>query len=365
MTPRSSYVPFLLLLTSACTLESLETAESAVEPLGDAPVVAKNGDGRLEVFALGSGGDLVHSYQTSLEADAPWSGWESLGGDSERIAVGQNGDGRLEVFARGDLGHMWHLWQTPGGERAWSDWHDLAGAVDDLAIARNADGRLEVFAPGSDKQMWHTWQQEGGWSAWHPMGGTVHEVAAAENADGRLEIFARGSDGGLHHNYQDPSLEEVWSGWRSLGRPHTGEITNVQAVRDVDGRLQVFATTRSDNALWSIGQIASGGWSSWRSLGGTVRDYTVALAGNGSLHVFARRADDGQLTGRAQVGEGDASDPAAPGWTPWREVPGALSTAPALAVDAQGRLNVFGRDADEKIVRTVFSGWQVWETIGE
>jgi hypothetical protein len=74
--------------------------------------------------------------------------------------VGQNTDGRLEVFVVGTEGNIWHSWQeTPNG--GWSPWGRLGNADDkgnELAAGRNADGRLEVFAIGTEKGIWHSWQ---------------------------------------------------------------------------------------------------------------------------------------------------------------------------------------------------------------
>jgi hypothetical protein len=64
------------------------------------PSVIANQDGRLEAFAISSGNQLYHKWQTSAGSNT-WSAWHSLGGvirsDSE-VAVARNSDGRLEVF---------------------------------------------------------------------------------------------------------------------------------------------------------------------------------------------------------------------------------------------------------------------------
>jgi hypothetical protein len=59
-----------------------------------------------------------------------WSGWASLGGQlgGGTPVVGRNADGRLEVFALG-VGaqgpELVHLWEDPTSATAWSGWNNL------------------------------------------------------------------------------------------------------------------------------------------------------------------------------------------------------------------------------------------------
>ncbi|WP_079079115.1 hypothetical protein [Streptomyces sp. DSM 15324] len=45
--------------------------------------------------------------------------------------------GRLEIFARGSDGAVWHKWQT-APSNGWSGWESLGGWIDRLAVAGNA-----------------------------------------------------------------------------------------------------------------------------------------------------------------------------------------------------------------------------------
>jgi hypothetical protein len=92
-------------------------------------------------------------------------------------ALARNGDGRLELFVRGNDGALWHLWQTADSS-AWSEhWisHGDAGVgfASAPALARSGDGRLELFVRGNDGALWHLWQTapSGAWSEWLPHGG--------------------------------------------------------------------------------------------------------------------------------------------------------------------------------------------------
>src|SRR5262249_55344579 len=80
------------------------------------PTVGVNADGRLEVFAVGTKGNMVTTFQTA--PNGGWSDWFSLGGNLDgRPAAAQNEDGRIEVFARSAGGDMVHAWQdAPNGK---------------------------------------------------------------------------------------------------------------------------------------------------------------------------------------------------------------------------------------------------------
>lgn len=93
--------------------------------------------GRLEVFVRGSDKALWHKWQVA--PNDGWSGWASMGGWIDRLAVGQNADGRLEVFARGSDGALWHKWQVAPND-GWSGWASLGGWIDLLAVGQNIRG---------------------------------------------------------------------------------------------------------------------------------------------------------------------------------------------------------------------------------
>ena len=122
-----------------------------MRPMQVSPALAQNRDGRLEVFMLAgqsnppTSGPLWHAWQQPQGGWSPWEPLESskqwgLGG---RPVVARNRDGRLEVFMAAD-GAVWHIWQQPQGG-GWSPWHSLEGqqylSSFELAVAAHADGR--------------------------------------------------------------------------------------------------------------------------------------------------------------------------------------------------------------------------------
>jgi hypothetical protein len=89
--------------------------------------VERDAQGQLEFFAHGADGALWKIQQTS--PNHGWSGWQSLGAPPGLTlggppVVGTNGDGRLEVFSVGTDGNVWHMWQT-SPNNGWSGWSSL------------------------------------------------------------------------------------------------------------------------------------------------------------------------------------------------------------------------------------------------
>lgn len=159
-------------------------------------------DNTLRVFAIGK--DQA-TYVIAQESGG-WGDWTSLGGKStSNPTVARNADGRLEVFVRGTNGALYHQWEK-SVNGAWSGWASLGGGVHRPFVAADADGRLEVFVRGDDAGALHRISQSGpnaGWGSWIKMGGAMAGGAsAARNEDGRLEVFVRATDGSVQHAWE-------------------------------------------------------------------------------------------------------------------------------------------------------------------
>ena len=112
----------------------------------------------------------------------PGNGWrgDDNGGNfrtvervNPRLAVARNLDGRLELFGIGHNSHVWYIsQQTPGG--GWGHWQDLGGDNIDpqLVVGNTADGRIQLFGIGRNQDVWSDWQStSSGWSGWSDFGG--------------------------------------------------------------------------------------------------------------------------------------------------------------------------------------------------
>lgn len=305
-----------------------------------------NTGGRLEVFAIGSGGKLGHIWQAPPD---PWSLWTDLGDvviQSQPTAC-LNADGRLEVVAASDnvLGHIWQTEPNNG----WSEWTPFPGepAIQSVpaAIFQNADGHLEVFSLSSpDGLLGHTWQQRTSdstsWAEWVDLGAVALESppVAFQSADGRLEIFAVDPDRTLGNVFQT-SVNNGWDQWNEFDL----QITSVPAVfQNADGHLEVFARATGGTLghVWQWQASNDNSWSDWNpELGPEIEGgVTVFQNADGRLEVFAIAAD-GNLGHMWQTAPNN-------GWSDWNDLGFALGGSPAIFQNADGRLEVFARSSD-------------------
>lgn len=77
-------------------------------------VVGRNADGRQEIFAVGD--DHAPWQKWQVAPNNGWSEWKTLGTPArdtfltDQFTVGSNQDGRQEVFAVGSDGNVWQIW---------------------------------------------------------------------------------------------------------------------------------------------------------------------------------------------------------------------------------------------------------------
>ena len=149
--------------------------------------------GRIEIFAVLSGGALAHTWQSGAEQFD--DKWHKLGVfppkfDSTPAAhpMGHSDfNGVLEVFARGTDGVVHRIWQTtcdkvknPWGPCTWNLYFEKLGssppsspqAPNPLVVSNNIHLGLEVFVVGMDSQLYHIWESERDkkWSDWQAIG---------------------------------------------------------------------------------------------------------------------------------------------------------------------------------------------------
>lgn len=124
--------------------------------------VGINLDGRFEIVVHGVDGAFWHRWQTAPTLAGSWSGWTRMPGlDNVAMpAVARNADGRLEVFGV-TPGTNWVVSRaqtTAGG--GWGSWRALMDtSVGPLDVGINSDQRLEVFSVHPTTHLvQHRWQ---------------------------------------------------------------------------------------------------------------------------------------------------------------------------------------------------------------
>jgi subtilisin family serine protease len=128
---------------------------------------------------------ILNSTGTTVITDASKPVGTFLNSEAAVSEVLKHASGRLEVFVRGGNKALYHKWQV-APNNGWSGWASMGGWIDRLAVGQNADGRLEVFVRGSNKALWHKWQvaPNNGWSGWASMGGWIDLLVVGQNIRG-------------------------------------------------------------------------------------------------------------------------------------------------------------------------------------
>ena len=192
-------------------------------PITSSPAVASWGPARLDVFAAGADGQLVHKWWDGLK----WHDWQTLGGVFKGAPAAVSwGLHRIDVFVQGIDDHLGHLWWDG---KKWRGWEDLSGPIASPPAVASWDwGRLDVFfewifgggGPSSPLQsaLTHMWWDDTNeldlvelvnkrqWSSFDPLGGKFYDnPAAVSKASHEIDVFVRGKDDHLGHLWRRKS----------------------------------------------------------------------------------------------------------------------------------------------------------------
>ena len=277
---------------------------------GSSLAIARNADGRLEVFGVASTGGIWHKWQTG--PNGQWSAWAQLEGTLTAVAAETNADGRVELFGTGPDGSVLHKWQlTPGGR--WSPWGEMGHTLKSIAVARNRDGRLEIFGANTARTIYHEWQATPGgqWSGWSKLDGALADVAAETNADGRIEVFGVAGNGSVRHKWQR-TPGGAWSTWTTI----PGKLDSIAVARNLDGRLEVFGTDASRHVFHAWQLTPGGQVSDWSRLDGALADVAADTNADGRIEVFGVAGNGATFHAWQRTPGGS--------WTPWDRIEGGL-----------------------------------------
>jgi hypothetical protein len=200
-------------------------------PLGlIAPPAACARAGRMDVFALGQTGEILHTWLEGSE----WSGFDSLGVPAVRgekhasipvasaLSVCRSGPEQIALFVRGSRGDLMLKWWD--GSR-WSDFESLGWPQEEAemypavtvpspltgppAVCSWGRNRLDVFARGGRGQILHKSWDGRAWSPFVSLGMPVDSerrllpstgaVTASTWGPTRLDVFTRAVDGNVYH----------------------------------------------------------------------------------------------------------------------------------------------------------------------
>ncbi|WUI51886.1 glycoside hydrolase family 27 protein [Streptomyces sp. NBC_00414] len=259
-------------------------------------------------------------------------------------AVTREGD-TLTTFLRGPNGSLvQHTPTSDGGGRT----RDLGGPTGGRILGQpaayaSAGGRIDVFVRGADSRVYRRVLNGGHWGAWQSLGGRVTDAPTVAFTDpGHWTLVARGTDGEVVR--RGPS-----SGWSSLGTPGGRQTYGrPSAVVDADGQVHVAVRTAADD-VWTRSRTASGEWSQWTSIGGTVSGSPTLVSVGDDVVLYARAADYTLWQQRYANG-------AWQGWTKRDEFPGAAFDGSLGAVAGPGgTVDAVFRGVDGRVHLTRFT----------
>ncbi len=186
------------------------------------PAVCRGASDRLDVFAVGPGGELLHAARRA----GAWEPFDALGAPagtprSEAVAACCCGSARIAVFRRGGAGELLLKWWDGA---AWSGYASLgvpqapdpsypavlapAPLSGPPAACSWGPSRLDVFARGAEGDLVHTWWDGTEWSSFESRGLPVSNdravpltgvVSACSAGEGTCDILAGAIDGRLYH----------------------------------------------------------------------------------------------------------------------------------------------------------------------
>jgi hypothetical protein len=227
---------------------------------GTSLAIAQNQDGRLELFLVGTGRDILHAWQTS--PNGSWAEWAFLRGQNTTasphpgtsIAAARNSDGFLEVFALGTNLEVFRCRQlSPGG--AWSSWQQMKNSNiiitgTSIAVGQNQDGRLELFLVGTGQDILQAWQitPSGTWTEFSFVKNreSTLSIAVGTNQNGTLEVFNIGTHQEIMHRWQT-SPGGAWTEW-AMRKTGDWVVTNDVAQTD-----QVKQRIAKEHNLLNVG----------------------------------------------------------------------------------------------------------------
>ncbi|MGW1616629.1 tectonin domain-containing protein [Streptomyces sp. NPDC002285] len=226
-----------------------------------------NTDGLVEVFGV-KNGQISYRKQTAPNSEM-WSDWTLMADTSyvTSVAVARNADGRLELFAVNANFQIFRRREATPGSEQWTSWEGPVGSnTRTLAAEANKDGRIELFVTDTSDQIWHTWQSvpnANDWTVWSQVPGSLHSIALAPNADGSLQAMGTNALGTVYYKRQ-VSPGSSWTEWTSAG----GSQWEAVAAELTNGRIELF-TTYIGGTIYRITQPQpNGSLSDWNAVPG-------------------------------------------------------------------------------------------------
>jgi Repeat of unknown function (DUF346) len=239
-------------------------------PLISAPAAVSCEAGRLDVFAVGSDNQMYHKSGDGDRNWSPYGTWEALGqtgggfDPNTRPAVVSWGPERMDIFGVGSDGQMYHkAWDSGSWSPSETDWEALGTPTPDdtfnnkiaAAATSIAANELNVFAlsaagPGFFNQMYHkAWRSDIGWTAAEVVGAPAAYLNSAPAAvswgPNRLDVFGVGV-------YALPACQIYHKAWEGNWVP-ASDFLNALGTAPCTGGFSTNSAPAA--ATWGAGRV--------------------------------------------------------------------------------------------------------------
>lgn len=223
-------------------------------PVAGTTVGVSWGDARIDLFARGTGDDLIHK---SSDDGTNWSAWVSLGGCiREKPSVASWKQGRLDVFVKncntsGNMlshrafdNNQWYAWDSP------TTFNGVPMASAPSAVSWS-ESRLDWVARGADNKLYQGCWTPSGWGCGYALTQVTCVTGTPTISSpgiGELDIYGAGCDPGSDKTISKLTYR-TGPGWSSFApQPFSG-----LSVQSIVGRFDVsqVAYVKSSGAAYS------------------------------------------------------------------------------------------------------------------
>jgi hypothetical protein len=222
-----------------------------------------NANGCLEMFYIGTGGDLYQSTQTG-QNNVLYTKAKHFSKDSaKQILLVQDGNGQLNLFYISTSGHIFQNIQTDAVNNFWTGDNPLpgTGSAAQVAVVRDSKNLLNIFWIGPKKMIFHMRQQAVGSPEWVDLvefwGEPALEVTALSNNHSVHIIFIAKDGSVWRKNQSDLTLDQ----WNNNSVPFNIKATQLSAALDNLGFAHIFYVGAKDQLFhdWQT-DVATDQW---------------------------------------------------------------------------------------------------------
>jgi hypothetical protein len=358
--------------TGAGTIASA-TALGAHAPdasLTGGPVVVDPATGSLDVFGVGT--QYGTAWGDTWTASGGWAAWKNMGGGLDPMplsALYNPGSGRLEVYGLGSNGDVEESYSSDG--TTWSAWVDLGGTFGGApsAVFNPLDNSVDVWEVATSGTAFvDSWHPGTGWSGWKNKSGTFTQSgldAVYDPVHRTMQVYGVTPPAGtVYGGSYTNATGSLISGWVKMNGTLTGVLS---AIYDPDtGNMEVYGEDTAGSSDYAeetqSGSAPSSGWSSWHYLNndGPVLShppFAVYNPQDSSIEVW-------EADGSTRTTFDDSWTPSG-GWAAWQNRGGLIISAIDPVYDLNGGdLRTFGVGPSNGTVwdatlnpSGTFSGW--------